>query len=196
MILTNDGELADRLMHPRFGFERTYHARVEGAIPESALAKLERGIKLADGPVSAKSEIVSSDDKSTWVEVRISEGRNRVVRRIFDKLGYPVMKLRRTVYGPFKLGRLQVGQLRVLTEKEYADVRRKVFSGKNAVAADGGESSRRVRGGATVAAEGVKGRERGSRALRGELDKTPIKGKIRGDFREKAKRPTKRRRVR
>lgn len=196
MILTNDGELADRLMHPRFGFERTYHARVEGAIPEGALAKLERGIRLADGPVSAKGEIISSDEKSTWVEVRISEGRNRVVRRIFDKLGYPVMKLRRTVYGPFKLGRLQVGQLRVLTEKEYADVRRKVFSAKNTVEADGGESSRIAKSGPKVPAKVIKRGERQGASAGGELDKTPVKGKIKAGLRDKPKRPVKRRRLR
>jgi len=130
MVLTNDGEVAERLMHPRYGFERVYHARVEGSLPAELLNKLERGVRLSDGVVKAKGTILRNDDNTTWVEVHIHEGRNRVVRRLFEKLGHPVMKLKRTVYGPFKLGRLQVGQVRVLTRKEYEDARVKVLRAK------------------------------------------------------------------
>jgi len=130
IILTNDGEMAEKLMHPRFGFERVYEARVEGSVPQAALDKLRRGIRLSDGLVQAEATIMSNDDNTTWVEVRIKEGRNRVVRRVFEKLGHPVMKLKRTVYGPFKIGRLQVGQVRVLTAREYLQVRRKVMTFK------------------------------------------------------------------
>jgi len=143
MVLTNDGEIAERLMHPRYGFERVYHARVEGSVPLELLQKLDRGIKLSDGLVKARSSILRNDDNSTWIEVRINEGRNRVVRRLFEKLGHPVMKLKRIVYGPFKLGRLQVGQIRVLSQKEYQEARLKVLrtlsSGKEqrAVQSDG-----------------------------------------------------------
>ena len=130
IILTNDGEMAEKLMHPRFGFERVYEARVEGSVPQAALDKLRKGIRLSDGFVQAEATIMSNDDNTTWVEVRIKEGRNRVVRRLFEKLGHPVMKLKRTVYGPFKIGRLQVGQVRVLTAREYLQVRRKVMTFK------------------------------------------------------------------
>jgi len=136
MVLTNDGEVAERLMHPRFGFERVYHARVEGAVPVELLNKLEQGIRLSDGVVKANGSIIRNDEASTWVEVRIHEGRNRVVRRLFEKLGHPVMKLKRIVYGPFKLGRLQVGQVRVLTQKEYEDARMKVLRSKENSATD------------------------------------------------------------
>lgn len=131
MILTNDGEVAEKLMHPRYGFERVYHARVEGSLPLAVLEKLEKGVRLSDGLVKAHGSILRNDENTTWLEVRINEGRNRVVRRIFDKLGFPVMKLKRIVYGPFKLGRLQVGQIRVLNLKEYEDARRKVLSEKD-----------------------------------------------------------------
>lgn len=141
MVLTNDGEVAERLMHPRYGFERVYHARVEGSMPAELLNKLERGMRLSDGVVKAKGTILRNDENSTWVEVQIHEGRNRVVRRLFEKLGHPVMKLKRTVYGPFKLGRLQVGQVRVLTRKEYEEARIKVLRAQEAKAA--GEESRR-----------------------------------------------------
>lgn len=130
MVLTNDGEIAERLMHPRYGFERVYHARVEGAVSAELLGKLDRGIRLSDGLVKANATILRNDDSSTWIEVKINEGRNRVVRRIFDKLGHPVMKLKRIVYGPFKLGRLQVGQVRVLTRKDYEQARVKILRGE------------------------------------------------------------------
>jgi 23S rRNA pseudouridine2605 synthase len=128
MVLTNDGDLAERLMHPRHGFERVYQVRVEGPVSEELLAKIRRGVKLSDGMVQASGALMRGDDKSTWIEVRIHEGRNRVVRRLFEKLGHPVMKLKRVVYGPFKLGRLQPGQIRVLTLDEYLKARRKVMT--------------------------------------------------------------------
>jgi 23S rRNA pseudouridine2605 synthase len=130
MVLTNDGEVAERLMHPRYGFERVYHARVEGTVSLEVLQKLERGIRLSDGVVKANASVLKNDQNSTWVEVRIHEGRNRVVRRLFEKLGHPVMKLKRIVYGPFKLGRLQVGQVRVLNRSEYEEARSKVLRAK------------------------------------------------------------------
>lgn len=144
MILTNDGEMAEKLMHPRFGFERTYEARVEGSVPQPLLDKLEDGIRLSDGFVKAEASVIRSDDNSTWVEVRIKEGRNRIVRRLFEKLGHSVMKLKRTVYGPFKLGRLQVGQVRVLTAREFLEVRRKVmiFKGEESAAPEKGDRKR------------------------------------------------------
>lgn len=130
MILTNDGEMAERLMHPRYGFERVYEARVEGSVPQAILDKLRKGIRLSDGMVQAEATIMKTDENSTWVEVKIKEGRNRVVRRVFEKLGHPVMKLKRTVYGPFKIGRLQVGQVRVFTAREFLQVRHKVMTFK------------------------------------------------------------------
>ncbi len=127
IILTNDGEIAERLMHPRFGFERVYQARVEGSVNKELLEKMARGVKLSDGIIKASAEIMRGDERSTWIEISIKEGRNRVVRRLFEKLGHPVMKLKRIIYGPFKLGRLQTGQTRVLTMMEYDIARRKVM---------------------------------------------------------------------
>ena len=141
IILTNDGEMAEKLMHPRFGFERSYEARVEGSVPQPLLDKLESGIRLSDGLVKAEATVIRSDENSTWIEVRIKEGRNRIVRRLFEKLGHSVMKLKRVVYGPFKLGRLQVGQVRVLTAREFLEVRRKVmmFKGEESSAPEKGD---------------------------------------------------------
>jgi 23S rRNA pseudouridine2605 synthase len=130
MVLTNDGEIAERLMHPRYGFERIYHARVEGTVSNNVLEKISRGVRLSDGVVKATASILNNDENTTWIEISLSEGRNRVVRRLFEKLGHAVMKLKRTVYGPFKLGRLGVGQMRALTLSEYEQARRKVLTFK------------------------------------------------------------------
>jgi 23S rRNA pseudouridine2605 synthase len=128
MLLTNDGELAELLMHPRYQFDRVYHARVEGSVSEELLKKFEKGIKLRDGVAYGVARIVGNNDATTWVEIRVREGRNRLVRRMFDEIGHSVVKLKRVEYGPFRLGKLDVGEVRPLTEKEYVQVRRKVFS--------------------------------------------------------------------
>lgn len=127
MIMTNDGELAQRLMHPKFGVERTYHVRAEGSVPAEALKKIGKGVTLSDGPASARTQILRGDEVSTWLEVTVTEGRNRLVRRLFERIGHAVMKLRRVGYGPFKLGKLQTGQLRKLTEKEYLLARKRLL---------------------------------------------------------------------
>lgn len=127
MIMTNDGEMAERLMHPRYGFERTYHVRVEGIASEVVLQKMEAGVRLEDGIIKARAKFLSRDQDSCWLEITVSEGRNRIVRRLMDKLRHPVMKLQRVSYGPFKLGNLQVGSIRKLTEKEYRFYRERVM---------------------------------------------------------------------
>jgi 23S rRNA pseudouridine2605 synthase len=128
MILTNDGEIAELLMHPRYQFDRVYHARVEGSVSQAVLDKAEQGVRLSDGVAFAVAEIVETNQTTTWVEVRVREGRNRLVRRLFDKLGHSVVKLKRVGYGPIKLGKLDVGEVRPLTHKEYLNVRRKVLN--------------------------------------------------------------------
>jgi len=172
MVLTNDGEMAERLMHPRFGFERVYEARVEGSVSRGALDKLARGVKMTDGVVRATAEVISSEDNSTWIEVRIKEGRNRIVRRVFEKLGHPVMKLKRTVYGPFKVGRLQVGQVRMLTQKEYEQARRKVFSHVEGASKEPSGRTPRPAGRGVIEKEDAQGRRRDVRAGRRAGPKT------------------------
>ena len=127
IIMTNDGEMAERLMHPRYGFDRTYHVRVEGVVSETVPRKMEEGVRLEDGMMRAQGRILSSDKDSSWLEVTVSEGRNRIVRRLMDKLRHPVVKLQRVAYGPFKLGSLPPGSIRKLTEKEYGFYREKVM---------------------------------------------------------------------
>ena len=128
ILLTNDGELADRLMHPRYSFERVYHARVEGNVSEKTLEKMQRGVTLADGKASAKAKIISNDGKSTWLEVVVSEGRNRLIRRLMDKLKHSVIKLRRISHGPFHIGKLKPGEIMKLNEKQYRHYRSRILA--------------------------------------------------------------------
>ncbi len=139
LILTNDGDLAERLLHPRYGHARTYLVRVEGSVTQATLDKLARGVRLKDGMVKATARFVAPpadarrpgarepEEKSTWLEVTVIEGRNRLVRRMMDEVRHSVVKLRRIAHGPFKLGKLGPGEMRHLTEKEFDRVRQTVM---------------------------------------------------------------------
>lgn len=127
MVLTNDGDLAERLMHPRYAFERIYEARVEGNVTERIFEKMQQGVTLADGKAKANGKIISNDGKSTWIEVCVTEGRNRLVRRLMDKLKHPVIKLRRVSHGPFHIGKLKSGDMLKLGKRQYEFYRDKVM---------------------------------------------------------------------
>lgn len=131
LVLTNDGDLANRLMHPRYGFDRVYEVRVRGEVTQRSIQRLMKGMKIDDDFVQArKVTIDSSEDGSTWLTIAVGEGKNRMVRKMFDSVGHPVMKLKRLQHGPLFLGRLQGGEMRKLTHNEYESLRRKVFSDK------------------------------------------------------------------
>jgi 23S rRNA pseudouridine2605 synthase len=120
LILTNDGELADRLMHPRHGVTKSYRARVKGEPGEPALDRLRAGIELDDGP-TAPAEVRSRG--SGVVDITIHEGRNRQVRRMFAAIGHPVIHLQRTAYAGLTAGRLDAGEWRTLTTEEIEGLR-------------------------------------------------------------------------
>jgi 23S rRNA pseudouridine2605 synthase len=120
LILTNDGELADRLMHPRHGVAKAYRARVKGEPGEPALDRLRAGIELDDGP-TAPAEVRSRG--SGVVDITIHEGRNRQVRRMFAAIGHPVIHLQRTAYAGLTAGRLDAGEWRTLTPEEIEGLR-------------------------------------------------------------------------
>ncbi|MDR3202600.1 MAG: rRNA pseudouridine synthase [Bifidobacteriaceae bacterium] len=121
LLLTNDGELANRLTHPSQEVPKTYVATVEGRIPRTLARNLEAGIELEDGPATVDSlKVIDSTPQSTLVEVVIHSGRNRIVRRIFDAAGYPVTRLVRTGIGPIQLGDLKTGRTRVLGQAELS----------------------------------------------------------------------------
>lgn len=129
LVLTNDGDLANRLMHPRFGFEREYEVRVRGAVAEKTVRRLLHGMKLDDGFVKAlKVRIEETKDNETTLLISVGEGKNRMVRRMMDSVGHPVVRLKRLRHGPLGLGSLVGGEIRKLTEKEYQILRAKLFS--------------------------------------------------------------------
>lgn len=119
LIMTNDGELANRLAHPSYEIAKTYLVTVEGRPRPAVGVRLRAGIELDDGPAALDEfRVVDATADATLVEVVLHEGRNRIVRRMFDAVGHPVIRLVRTQIGPVRLGRLQPGQTRELAREE------------------------------------------------------------------------------
>jgi 23S rRNA pseudouridine2605 synthase len=124
LLLTNDGDLAYRLMHPRFGVFKTYHAQVAGKPSREDLQQLLKGVWLSDGHVKARRvKRLKSQGESTWLEVVLSEGKNREVRRMLARLGHKVLRLRRVAIGPIRLDRLPKGKSRRLKPEEVERLR-------------------------------------------------------------------------
>lgn len=119
LLLTNDGDFAQKLSHPSFEVPKIYLAEVEGLISPQTLNRLRKGIRLDDGWVNPSTvKIVSTAAERTMVRIILSEGRNRIVRRTMEAVGHPVRRLSRTAIGPVRLGTLPVGQTRDLTSDE------------------------------------------------------------------------------
>jgi pseudouridine synthase len=125
LLLTNDGELAFRLQHPRFGVDREYLAEVEGSLPDPVARRLVRGVELEDGVARAAAvgRVQRSRGRSALTVV-MREGRKREVRRMLAALGFPVRRLVRIRFGPIRLGRLPPGRLRPLSLEEVRDLYR------------------------------------------------------------------------
>ena len=119
LILTNDGELANKLAHPSYQVPKTYIAEVTGLVNAATLQRLRHGITLEDGPVRPTSvKIVSGAAERTLIKITLQEGRNRIVRRTMEAVGHPVRRLSRIGIGPVRLGNLKVGAYRELTRDE------------------------------------------------------------------------------
>jgi len=119
LLMTNDGDLAHRMMHPSFGVEKTYRALVRGKLRGLDRKALADGVELEDGPTApAKVRVLQESGGRSLVEITIHEGRNRQVRRMFDLVGNPVIDLARVKYGPLSLGELAPGATRALTDPE------------------------------------------------------------------------------
>jgi 23S rRNA pseudouridine2605 synthase len=125
LLLTNDGEFANLLTHPKHHVPRTYHATVKGVPHGSLLDKLRSGIELEDG-MTAPAEVdyhdINPDSKETIVSITIYEGRNRQVRRMFDAIQFPVIRLRRVMFGPLALTGVGRGRYRHLTAQEVKEL--------------------------------------------------------------------------
>ena len=127
LLLTNDGELANRLMHPRFGVEKEYLAEVDGVPTGRHLSRLRRGVDLDDGPARAASaRIVAASGERGALRIVMTEGRKREVRRLLAAVGLPVTRLVRLRVGPVTLGRLPPGSIRDLTAEEVRALARAV----------------------------------------------------------------------
>ncbi len=119
LLLTNDGELANRLAHPRYEVPKTYLARTRGVPARKALAQLTRGVELSDGPARAtRAEVVGRSGDEALVEVTVTEGRNREVRRLLGAVSVHVTRLARIRLGPLALGDMKQGKHRPLTAAE------------------------------------------------------------------------------
>jgi 23S rRNA pseudouridine2605 synthase len=123
LFLTNDGEFANRIAHPRYGVPKTYVAEAGRSVGASLARKLVRGLELDDGPARAESARVQiTSGGRSLVELVVHEGRNRLVRRMFDAAGVEVTSLVRTAIGPVRLGRLKEGGWRTLRPTEVRDL--------------------------------------------------------------------------
>ena len=119
LLLTNDGELTNRLLHPRYEISRVYEVEVERRVGPGDLERWRRGVLLPDGPALPSAvQILKGGRGSTWLSVTFKEGRYREVKRYCKALGHPVMRLRRVQFGPLRLGALPLGQTRALTPAE------------------------------------------------------------------------------
>ncbi|MGH7737473.1 MAG: pseudouridine synthase [Candidatus Tyrphobacter sp.] len=125
LLLTNDGDLAYRLTHPRFGTERTYRATVEGAVAPEDLLALRRGVRTPSFAASpCRARLLCVRGNRSFIELVLREGKNRQVRRMLDALGHEVLSLQRVRFGPIALGELRPGRTRFLTTRELRELRR------------------------------------------------------------------------
>jgi 23S rRNA pseudouridine2605 synthase len=125
VLLTNDGDLAHHLTHPRYGVSKTYLAEVEGSVRDKTVRRLARGVELEDGVTGpAKTRLIERSPGGTLIEITLSEGRNRQIRRMLESVGHPVRRLVRTGIGPLMLGRLKPATYRRLKPEEVRELYR------------------------------------------------------------------------
>ncbi len=124
LLLTNDGEVVQALTHPRYEVPKVYEALVQGKLGKETLTKLRRGILLEDGPtLPAKVEILTVKEGNAILRITVREGRKRLIRRMCEAAGHPVLALKRVAMGPLVLGDLPAGKVRPLTPGEIEGLR-------------------------------------------------------------------------
>jgi 23S rRNA pseudouridine2605 synthase len=128
VLLTNDGELANAIMHPRRHIPKTYLVKIKGKADEKDLKRIKEGVRLRDG-LTAPAQVrkMRKQEVNSWLEVVIFEGKKHQVRRMFEKIGHPVLKLKRTKINGITLGGLPAGSYRYLTPDEIARLKKEVF---------------------------------------------------------------------
>jgi 23S rRNA pseudouridine2605 synthase len=143
MLMTNDGEMALRLTHPRYGVSKTYVALVAGRITQETMNQMLKGVWLAEGKARVSQiKYLGSSGNASRVQIVLREGKNREIRRMFAKLGHKVMTLHRTSIGPLKIRRVKIGEARPATSEEIFELRKlaKIVRG---VPSDPGEARAR-----------------------------------------------------
>lgn len=127
LILTNDGELAYRVMHPAYEVEKTYLVKIDGLIEESTIEKLRKGVKI-EGKIAIPKAVhlVRHLKANSWIRITLYEGRKRQIRKMLMKVGHPVIRLIRVAIDGVKLGELKPGQWRILTKEEVENLKEKV----------------------------------------------------------------------
>ncbi len=142
ILMTNDGELANGLTHPRHGVEKVYQVQVAGHVGRETLTQLQRGMHLAEGFAQMKQvRIKSAGQRSTIMEMVLDEGRNREIRRLLAKVGHKVQRLKRIAVGPVRLGEMPSGAVRPLTRQEVQALHQAVAeSGSEASTEETGEN--------------------------------------------------------
>jgi 23S rRNA pseudouridine2605 synthase len=127
LLLTNDGELANRLIHPRYEIDKVYSAWVEGIVAPATLHKLAEGVILEDGPTSpATASIIKTNGSRTLLQLTVHEGRKHLVKRLCSAVGHPVRCLRRVSLGPLRVDQLRPGEWRYLTPEEVRELKETV----------------------------------------------------------------------
>ncbi len=147
LLITNDGEFANLVLHPARKIPKTYEVKVKGTVEDENLEKLRGGIKLEDGmTLPAKLRPAGkTEGGNSWLQITIHEGRKRQIRRMFDKVGHPVLKLKRTSIGGIKLGALEPGGLRPLTGPEIEKIVKAAKSKEPSGAETGTETRTRTK---------------------------------------------------
>lgn len=143
LLMTNDGEVAFHLTHPRYGIPKTYLVLVAGKPTPADIQKLLDGVWLSEGKVRAKSvRRLKPQGNSTWLRIVLTEGKNREIRRMLAELGHKVMKLRRIAIGPVRLDKLPKGKARRLSQGELTEIREWVATAQKKLAADRDKAER------------------------------------------------------
>ncbi|KLU02976.1 Ribosomal large subunit pseudouridine synthase B [Rhodopirellula islandica] len=133
ILLTNDGDLAQKLAHPKFGIQKIYRVIVAGEVRGETMKKMREGMYIAEGFVQVDgAKIIKARSKATEMEIRLKEGKNREIRRILARLGHKVQQLRRVAIGPLKLGDVPRGAYRKLTRDEVDKLRRSIDAAEKA----------------------------------------------------------------
>jgi 23S rRNA pseudouridine2605 synthase len=121
LLLTNDGDLAYRLTHPKYGVEKVYEARVEGCVRQSAVDSLKKGVSIGENVVvKGEAEILEEKEDETRIRIRVHEGKKRQIKRMMKSVGHPVMHLTRVRFAGMTVGKLSGGEWRDLTDREVA----------------------------------------------------------------------------